>query len=190
MKYKELFTPDKGIFTTIFKPNYPEQYGVIFGQTVPQVYDVLALLQCGNKTLLGTVTPDSYTEIVNAIIAVNVDNWVRAANAMLAEYDAMKPVKRETTRTEKTGETETFNDVSTDSRKAFNDPDFSPDSRGVSDSSKNRDTDRQTVETVAGLGESANVTEQIRKEFALRLDKWRESIIFTLVNEITTVVYN
>ena len=62
MKYNELFTSDKGIFATIFKPNYPVQYGVIFGQTIPQTYDVLASFKCGDKTLVDAVTIDDVQE--------------------------------------------------------------------------------------------------------------------------------
>lgn len=190
MKYKELFTPDKGIFATIFKPNYPEQYGVIFGQTIPQVYDVLAVLQCGNKTLVEAVTPDTYNEIVSAVIAVNVDNWVKAANAMLTEYNALQPVKREVTRQTNGKDNETANDSTTDSRKAFNDTDFSPDSKGTSETEKTRVTEQTTVESVTGIGEAKETTDILRKEFAFRLDKWRESIIFAVVNEITISIYD
>lgn len=189
MKYKELFTPDKGIFATIFKPNYPEQYRVIFGQTIPQVYDVLAVLQCGNKTLVEAVTPDTYNEIVTAVIAVNVDNWVKAANAMLAEYNALQPVKREVTRQTNGKDNETANDSTTDSRKAFNDTDFSPDSKGTAETEKTRVTEQTTVESVTGIGEAKETTDILRKEFAFRLDKWRESIIFAVVNEITISIY-
>ena len=190
MKYKELFTPERAVFATIFAVDFPEQYKTIFGETIPQVYDVVAVLECGEKTLLNVITPDSYKEIVSAVITMNVDSWVKAANAMLAEYDAINPVKRSTTRTEQTNENETATDNTTDSRKAFNDTDFSPDSRGESDSEKTRSANRSTTETVAGIGESKDITETLRKEFAFRLDKWRKNIIFALINEITTQIYN
>lgn len=189
MKYKELFTTERAIFATIFAPDFPEQYKAIFGETIPQVYDVTAILTCGNKTLLDSITPDSYKEIVTAVITVNVESWVKAANAMLAEYDAIKPVKRSVTRTEQGSENETATDSTTDSRKAFNDTDFSPDSKGQSDTEKTRSNNRDITETVVGIGEGKDITEQLRKEFAFRLDKWRKSIIFALINEITTNIY-
>ena len=188
MKFKDLFTPDRAIFATIFQPNFAEQYTAIFGETVPQVYDVLTALHCGEKELLTTVTPDTYKDIVNAVITVNVTDWVKAAKAMQAEYEALNPTQRETTRSEKVTENEIGTDVNTDSRKAFNDTDFSPDIKGTADTTKNRDTDITTIETVSGIG-STSATEIIRKEFALRLDKWRESLIFALVNEITLSIY-
>ena len=189
MKYNELFTSDKGIFATIFKPNYPVQYGVIFGQTIPQTYDVLASFKCGDKTLVNAVTIDTYKDIVSAVIAVNVDNWVKAANIMLTEYNAIKPIKREVTRQTNGNNNETANDSTTDNRKSFNDTEFSPDSKGTSESTKSYTNEQTVVESVTGIGERKNTTDILQKEFEFRLEKWRESIIFAIVNEITTTVY-
>lgn len=189
MKYNELFTPDKGIFATIFKPNYPEQYGVIFGQTIPQTYDVLTSFKCGDKTLVNAVTIETYKDIVSAVIAVNVDNWVKAANIMLTEYNVLKPVKREITRQTTGNNNETSNDSKTDNSKAFNDTDFSPESKGTSESTKSHTNQQTVVESVVGIGESKNTTDILQKEFDFKLEKWRESIIFAIVNEITISVY-
>ena len=189
MKYNELFTSDKDIFATIFKPNYPEQYGVIFGQTIPQTYDVLASFKCGDKTLVDTVTIDTYKDIVSAVIAVNVDNWVKAANIMLTDYNALKPIKREFTRQTNGNNNEASNDSKTDNRKAFNDTEFSPDSKETSESTKSYTNEQKVVESVTGIGERENISGILQKEFAFRLDKWRESIIFAIVNEITLSVY-
>lgn len=189
MKYKDLFTSDKGIFATIFKPNYPEQYGVIFGQTIPQTYDVLASFKYGDKTLVDIVAINTYKDIVSSVIAVNVDNWVKAANIMLTDYNALKPIKREVTRQTNGNNNETANDSTTDNRKAFNDTEFSPDSKGTSESTKTYTNEQTVVESVTGIGESKNTTDILQKEFEFRLEKWRESIIFAIVNEITTSVY-
>ena len=189
MKYNELFTSDKGIFATIFKPNYPEQYGVIFGQTIPQTYDVLASFKCGDKTLNKSVTIDNYKDIVSAVIAMNVDNWVKAANVMLKDYDALKPIKREITRQTNGNNNETSNDSTTDNTKAFNDTEFSPNSKGTSESAKTYTNEQKVVESVVGIGERKNTSDILQKEFEFRLEKWRESIIFAIVNEITISVY-
>ena len=189
MKYNELFTPDKGIFATIFKPNYPVQYGVIFGQTIPQTYDVLASFKCGDKTLLDAVTIDTYKDIVSAVIAMNVDNWVKAANVMLKDYDALKPIKHEVTRQTNGNNNETVNDSTTNNSKAFNDTEFSPDSKGTSESTKSYTNEQTVVESVTGIGENKDTTDILQKEFAFRLEKWKESIIFAIVNEITLSVY-
>ena len=189
MKYNELFTSDKGIFATIFKPNYPEQYGIIFGQTIPQTYDVLASFKCGDKTLVDAVTIATYKDIVSAVIAMNVDNWVKAANIMLKDYDALKPIKREVTRQTNGNNNETANDSTTDNRKAFNDTEFSPDSKGTTESTKTYTNNQTVVESVTGISETKDTTDILQKEFAFRLDKWRESIIFAIVNEITISVY-
>ena len=189
MKYNELFTSDKGIFATIFKPNYPEQYGVIFGQTIPQTYDVLASFKYGDKTLVNAVTIDTYKDIVSAVIVMNVDNWVKAANIMLTEYNALKPIKREVTRQTNGNNNETSNDSTTDNHKAFNDTEFSPDSKGTTESTKSYTNEQTVIESVTGIGERKNTADILQKEFEFRLEKWRESIIFAIVNEITISVY-
>ena len=120
---------------------------------------------------------------------MNVDNWVKAANVMLTDYNALKPIKREVTRQTNGNNNETANDSTTDNSKAFNDTEFSPDSKGTSESTKSYTTEQTIVESVTGIGERKNTTDILQKEFAFRLEKWRESIIFAIVNEITLSVY-
>lgn len=189
MTIRELLPVDKGIFATVFQPNYPEDYAAIFGHTLPQVCDTLTVLKWGERVVMDCVTPDSWQDYVNAIIALNVSQWKRAAAAMLAEYDAIKPMTREEVTTDTANDTETFTDLTTESQKAFNDTDFSPDTKGQSDTTKVRDNTRNATVTVSGLGMARNVTDAVAKEFNLRLDNWRQSVIFAIVKEITKLIY-
>jgi len=188
MKYNEVFTLDNGMFEVMFKPNFADGYTTIFGDLEPNVLDTTARLCAGNKTLLSTVTFESAPTIVNSIISMNLPDWVKAAKAMLAEYDMLKPVQRVTTRQSDATATETTADHTEDSIKAFNDVEFSPDSKTANNSDKQQTRGESITSTVAGIGQ-INPTDAIRKEFSLRLDKWRKSIIFAIINEITNEIY-
>lgn len=188
MLYKDLFIGDKGVFVNVFKKDFPEHYAVIFGETLPQVYDTLAILKYGGKTLYGYITDDNCVDVVRSVITSNVDNWVLAAKAMTAKYDVAKPVSRETSRTEKVDDTETSADISTNSQKAFNDTDFTPDSKGQSDLTKDRASTRTITESVTGYGDGV-ISDKLKKEFQFRLDNWRENIIFAIIKELTLSIY-
>lgn len=188
MLYKDLFIGDKGVFVNVFKKDFPEQYAVIFGETLPQVYDTLAILKCGDRTLFSYINDDNCADVVRSVISSSVDNWVLAAKAMMSIYDAAKPVSRETARTEKVDDTETSADISTNSQKAFNDTDFTPDTKGQSDLTKDRVTTHTITESVTGYGDGV-ISDKLKKEFQFRLGNWRESIIFAIIKELTLSIY-
>lgn len=187
MTINELFTGDNQLITNIFKNNYPDDYKVIFGETQPSYYDTVALLKWGTREVVETITPDNCKDVVSAIIAINVDGWRKAATTMQKEFDALKPVRRTITTTGKGTENQTANDANTESVKAFNDTDFTPDNKNESNNTKERTTTDEHTETVTGF--DGDVYSQLRKDFAFRLDNWRESIIFAIVSEITLSIY-
>ena len=187
MQYKELFTGDNQLITNIFKVNYPDDYNAIFGDTQPTYYDTVALLKWGNREVVDTITPDNCKDVVSAVIAINIDGWRKAATTMQKEFDALKPVRRSTTTTGKGTENQTANDANTESVKAFNDTDFTPDNKNESNNTKERTTTDERTETVTGF--DGDVYSQLRKDFAFHLENWRESIIFAIVSEITLSIY-
>ena len=75
MKYSELFTKGNGIFQTVFKTEYPTEYAAIFGDTDPTKLDAYALLMYGGKTVVSSITSDNASDVVSAVIAVNVQGW-------------------------------------------------------------------------------------------------------------------
>ena len=151
MKYSELFTKGNGIFATVFKTEYPTEYAAIFGDTDPTKLDAYALLMYGGKTVVSSITSDNASDVVSAVIAVNVQGWEREAAAMLADYDVLTPV---------TGQVERTETVT------------------LQESTDNTET-----------GASKSISSEIAKELQLRRDNWRKNIIFALVSEITTSIY-
>ena len=189
MKYNELFTKGNGIFATVFKTEYPTEYAAIFGDTDPTKLDAYALLMYGSKTVASSITSENAKDIVSAVIAVNVQGWAREAAAMLAEYDVLTPVTGQIERTETITLQESTDNTETDADKAFNDTEFSDSDRKTANDARNRTESRKTTETSKGTGANKSFSTEIEKELRLRRDNWKKSIIFALVNEITTSIY-
>ena len=187
MTINELFTGDNLLMRDIFYKEHQADYTAIFGNQIPQTYDVLISLKCGDKVVSDKVTVDNCKDVVNAIINANVANWKQAAKTMQLEFDTLNPVRRKTTTTGKGTENQTANDANTESIKAFNDTDFTPDNKNESNNTKERTTTDERTETITGF--DGDVYSQLRKDFAFRLDNWRESIIFAIVKEITLSIY-
>lgn len=189
MKYSELFTTGAGVFSTVFNAEYPNQYVEIFGDIDPKQLDVYALLQYGNKTVVNTITTENASDVVSAVIAINLQGWQRQASAMLADYDVIKPITGEIERTETVTIQENTDNTETGANKAFNDTEFSDSDQRVANDEKNRTESRKTTETSRGTGASKSISTEIAKELRLRRDNWRKNIIFAIIKEITTSIY-
>lgn len=190
MKYSELFTTGNGIFATIFKTEYPTEYAAIFGDTDPTKLDAYALLQFGGKTVVNSINAENASDVVSAVIAVNVQGWEREAAAMLADYDVLTPVTGEIERTETVTLQESTDNTETGANVAFNDTGFSDSDRKTEQDERNRTESRKTTETSKGTGAGKSISSEIEKEIHLRRDNWRKNIIFALVREITTSIYD
>lgn len=192
MDLKEyLQTVNVGIFKDVFMQSFADEYKQIFGTKIPQTYDVVVSLCYGDRpvtTKVSEMNTDDFKQALTGIITLNVDNWVRAAKTMVTDYDVIKPVVRETTRTETGNENESNDDVSTGSQKAFDDDKFTDDTKDTANNTRERKHDVTVKETVTGTGTN-DFSENVEKEMRLRLDNWRKSIIFAIVSQITLDIY-
>ena len=109
---------------------------------------------------------------------------------MLADYDVLTPVTGEIERTETVTLQESTDNTETGANVAFNDTDFSDSDRKTAQDERNRTESRKTTETSKGTGASKSISSEIEKELQLRRDNWRKNIIFALVREITTSIYD
>ena len=189
MKYNELFTSGNGIFATVFNADYPTEYAAIFGETDPEKLDVYALLMYGGKTIVSSITSDNVKDVVSAVIAINVQGWEREAAAMLVYYDVPSPVRSEFERTETVTLQEGTHNTETGSNKAFNDADFSDSDLNTTTDERNSTESHKTTERSMGTGANKSISSEIAKELQLRRDSWRKNIIFALIREITTSIY-
>ena len=189
MKYSELFTTGTGVFSTVFNAEYPNQYAEIFGDIDPKQLDVYALLQYGNKTVVNSINAENANDVVSAVIAINLQGWQRQASAMLADYDVIKPITGEIERMEEVTTQENTDNTETGANKAFNDTEFSDSDQRVANDERNRTESRKTTETSKGTGASKSISTEIAKELQLRRDNWRKNIIFAIIKEITTSIY-
>ena len=163
MKYSELFTKGNGIFATVFKTEYPTEYAAIFGDTDPTKLDAYALLMYGGKTVVSSITSDNASDVVSAVIAVNVQGWEREAAAMLADYDVLTPVTGQVERTETVTLQESTDNTETGANKAFNDTDFS-------DSDRKTANDERTAQRNAKQPKPAKERAQAN-QFQVKLQK-------------------
>lgn len=189
MKINELLTVDNGIFQTVFQTEFPDEFTNIFGTTSAKSLDIQVVKMYGNRTLLACVTPDNYKEFVRAIIEMNVDNWVKCANAMNAEYNVLNPVIRETNRTETRETDETNNSENVESEKVYNDTEFNENNKSNESGTANKTETVTYKNTESGIGSNKNISETIQKEMTLRAINWKNSIIFALIKEIIIDLY-
>lgn len=163
MKYSELFTKGNGIFATVFKTEYPTEYAAIFGDTAPEKLDAYALLMYGGKTVVSSITSDNASDVVSAVIAVNVQGWEREAAAMLADYDVLTPVTGEIERMETVTLQESTDNTETGANKAFNDTDFQT-------ATERPQTMRETAQKAAKRPKPAKERAQVN-QFQVKLKK-------------------
>ena len=189
MIFSELFTKDSGVFSAIFKVEYPTEYSSIFGDIEPKMLDVYTWLQYGNRTLMTNITVDNANDVVSSIIALNLQGWVKEAEAMRAEYDVLTPVTGGVDSTEKITLTESNDTTETGANKAFNESDFSDSARTTKGDEKSRTETHTRNETSKGLGSGKSISTEIEKEIQLRREKWQKNIIFALVNDMTLSIY-
>lgn len=163
MKYSELFTKGNGIFQAVFKTEYPTEYAAIFGDTDPTKLDAYALLQFGGKTVVNSINAENASDVVSAVIAVNVQGWEREAAAMLADYDVLTPVTGSVERTETVTLQESTDNTETGANKAFNDTDFQT-------ATERPQTMRETVQRAAKRLKRAKERAQAN-QFQVKLQK-------------------
>ena len=188
MKLKELFTIGNGIFEKWFKPENPTEYAKIFGAVDPRKLDVYTLLNYGEKEVSPNINETNVSDIVGAVIALNVPVWLKQVKAMETEYSATNPVQSEHIVTETRELNEQGNGTNTGANKAFNETEFSDGERETTTDTTNRTETFTRKETVTGTG-GKSLSDEIRKELSLRRENIKKSIIFAVVSELTLQIY-
>ena len=187
MKYKELFTEGNGLFEKYCYPDYMEGYTAIFARTEPETLDAVAAFKYGNRTLSEGLTATTAAAVLRGIISMRLGDWLKQAEAMTTEYNAVTPTTSRVTKTENRDTSEQGTDNTTNAEKAFNDDMFTDGERDTSEQNKTR---RETVtSSTEQQGTTGNVAENVVKERELRRNKWQEKIIVALVSEITLEIY-
>lgn len=180
--------PQKGLFTAVFKPNYPTEYKAIFGDMDSVGLDTLVLLNYSERECINTITAENANEYIKNIIALSVNNWVRVASAYNAQYDILNPVQQQTTREDKTTENANNNNTNVASNKPYNATDFVEYDKDSTTYDNTRTNDVTSTQKVVGLG-NKSATDELTKEIQFNLQNWRKSIIFAIINDITKLIY-
>lgn len=190
MLYKELFNNERGVFQTVFKAEYPDEYIHIFGDIEPKKLDLYAKIKHGGKNVLSIINEDTYKDIVSSVIAINISGWMKQADAMRKEYDVLNPTTHEVIKTQNVTSTENKDGSEIGADIAFNDEVFSDSEKKTLQDAKTRSEEKSESEKRTGLGSGKSFSEEIYKEMRLRREKWINNIIFALVSEITNSIYN
>lgn len=171
--------PKHGIFTEVFKPNYPTEYAEIFGEMDSVGLDTLVLLNYSERECINTITAENANEYIKNIIALRVSNWVRVASAYNAQYDVLKPVQQQTTREDTTTENANNNNTNVSSNKPYNETDFVEYDKDSTTYDNTRTNNVTSTQKVVGIG-SKSPTDELTKEIEFNLQNWRKSIILLL----------
>ena len=189
MKIIDLYPdPKHGLFTEVFKANYPTEYAAIFGEMDSVGLDTLVLLNYSERECINTITQNNANEYIKNIIALSVSNWVRVASAYNAQYDVLKPIQQQTTREDKTTESANNSNTNVSSNKPYNETDFVDYDKDISTKDNTRTNNVTSTQQVVGIG-SKSPTDELTKEIEFNLQNWRKSIIFALINDITKLIY-
>lgn len=189
MKIVEIYPdPQNGLFTKVFKADFPEQYAAIFGDLDSVGLDTLVILECGEREVLNTITQENANNYVKNIIALSLPNWVKVANAYNTNYNVLEPAQKTTTRTNNATESENNTNTNVSSNKPYNTTAFEEYDKDNNTSDKTRTNKTEVTESVTGLnGKSA--VDELQKDIDFSLRNWRKNIIFAVINGITKSIY-
>jgi hypothetical protein len=189
MKIIDLYPdPKHGLFTEVFKDNFPTEYNAIFGEMDSVGLDTLVLLNYSEREVVNTITQANANEYIKNIIALSVNNWVRVASAYNAQYDVLNPVQQQTTREDNITENANNNNTNVASNKPYNATDFVEYDKDSTTYDNTRTNNVTSTQKVVGLG-NKSVTDELKKEIEFNLQNWRKSIIFAIINDITKLIY-
>lgn len=188
MKFKELFTGTDGIFT-VFEQSFPDAFNKIFGGIAPRQLNTYVLGVCGNKVLCDYITADSWRTFVETTISMNLFNWQRQTDAIKAEYNVAlgDSVERKKTGTEGADTNET--DTNLYAKKPFNNETFDDSERQARTKQRGEQRNYNLTETETKRLNGGYVTENVKREIAMRRLNLQRQIMLDIVNDITLSVY-
>ena len=188
MKFKELFTGTDGIFT-VFEQTFPDAFKKIFGEIAPRQLNTYVLGVCGNKVLCDYITADSWRSFVETTINMNLFNWERQTDAIKSEYNVAlgDSVERKKTGTEGANNNET--DTNLYAKKPFNNETFDDSERQARTKQRGEERTYNLTETETKHLNGGYVTENVKREIAMRRLNLQRQIMLDIVNDITLSVY-
>ena len=188
MKFKELFTVTDGIFT-LFERSVPDAFNKIFGGIAPRQLNTYVLGVCGNKVLCDYITADSWRTFVETTINMNLFNWERQTDAIKSAYDVTlgDSVERKKTGTEGADTNET--DTNLYAKKPFNNENFDDSERQARTKQRGEERTYNLTETETKHLNGGYVTENVKREIAMRRLNLQRQIMLDIVNDITLSVY-
>lgn len=189
MKYKDLFPMPKGLFLTVFKQEFPEEYAELFDTLNPSVLDAHALYHYGDKKLNLKITENDNDEYIKSIIVININIWIERKRLLSLDYDLLKPINEVTSKTGTVNVDGNNNNTNTNAIKAFNDNGFKENERTQTDGETTKKEEYNVTNTKSGSNNNFDVTARIEKEIAFRRQSFLRSVIKDIADELTLKVY-
>lgn len=189
MKFKDVYIDEKGVFTRVFKEEYPTEYKTIFGNTPPESIDIHSVILYGERELMKAITPSNLDTVISTVILMNKEVWVKQATVINDEYDVIKPFVSERIETGKATRDEDVNNDIINSKKYFNDDEFTDGQKETAQTQQGWQENKESTYTQRGYGGTRLISEIIQKELELRQINIIKKVMLSLVKEVTLDIY-
>ena len=185
MTYREFFKDKQKPFN-IFLQEYREDFIKIFEHERADVLDNYATFKYGDKEILKSLTDVDYIDNIKAILSVYVGDWVRGADAMHERYTLAELTNKIDRKDDHTN-VDTSTHSTEESDKVFNDTEFVSTEKNISTDERNgKHSSNSNVVEVRGVQDKSAAVE---KEFKMRLQSFKENIIFAFITQLTKNIY-
>lgn len=190
MTYNDKFGTDNGLFATIFKPNFPELYTDIFGDTQVELIDAYTLVKYGGRTLIEPIRTDLVAGYIESVITINSENWKAVADALKLNYDLLKPIDITETRTIDIVAGNDEDNKLTNSNIPYNESE-QIEYEKTSDNRTAQRTEQHTItDNKSGRGGNTSNYKIIQEEIKKRQLNVQKTVISTILQSITLSVIN
>lgn len=190
MTYTDKFGHTNGLFTTIFKPKFPDLYTSVFGETEPELIDAYVAVNYGSRKLIEPIQTDLVTGYIESVIHIHASNWQKVADALQLSYDLLKPYN-----ITETSETDTITDSDEDveninSNIPFNETEYNEYEKSKDIKVAERTEHQIRTNTRSGTVGNSNNSKIIQEEINLRQINVQKTVIYTILQSITLSVLN
>ena len=199
-KVNEILTAENSLFETLLDEHgqlFDHLFNVGFefqsGNTEPKELDMMLTVNCGERYAAPLLVHHDMSDVVGYIVRKFGDGWLRIKDALLADYDLLKPYSVETVTT---GNKDASNDTtsnSTDKTKivGFDSVEGVDSTIDTNDNKVNIKQNEKTDSTVKTSGNNGNLpfANLITTEIEVRKNSFVAIVINDIQSQITLDIY-
>lgn len=199
-KVSEILTTENSFFETMLD-EHGQLYDTLFnfgfefqtGNTEPKELDLMLSVNCGERYAAPLLVHHDMSDVVGYVVKKYGNSWLRVKEALLAEYDLLKPYSVETVTT---GNKDASNDTtsnSTDKTKivGFDSVEGADSNIDTNDNTVNIKQNEKTDSTVKTGGNNGNLpfASLITSEIELRKKSFVGIVVNDIQSQITLDIY-